>query len=267
NDTIKSNTTLFDDMTIKDNVKLIIDRGKYYTIRDTVTLKGTGFITGAGYLNTEQNGTINITYWNQSVFKGRQVNNPKIIWGRYPTSGTVTKYRIFRAKGNNQFIQIAEVDSTKRQYIDSTTIIYDRPEANLTYADYYVRAVYQPSGNAPLSTSTNSNIIRYDMVDGIAPDKLAMSNTEIITEYKLEQNYPNPFNPTTVISWQSPKGSHQTLKVYDILGNEVATLVDEYKESGRYKVEFDASKLASGVYIYRFSAGNYVDVKKMIVVK
>ncbi|WP_290663626.1 T9SS type A sorting domain-containing protein, partial [Ignavibacterium sp.] len=85
--------------------------------------------------------------------------------------------------------------------------------------------------------------------------------------YKLEQNYPNPFNPTTVISWQSPKGSHQTLKVYDILGNEVATLVDEYKESGRYKVEFDASKLASGVYIYRFSAGNYVDVKKMIVVK
>jgi hypothetical protein len=175
NDTIKSNTTLFDDMTIKDNVKLIIDRGKYYTIRDTVTLEGTGFITGAGYLNIEQNGAVKVNSWNQSVFKGRQINNPKIIWGRYPTSGTVTKYIIFRAKGNNQFIQIAEVDSTKRQFIDSTTIIYDRPEANQTYADYHVKAVYQPSANAPLSTSTVSNTIRYDMVDGIAPDKLAMN--------------------------------------------------------------------------------------------
>uniref|UniRef100_A0A7V3E6U4 Uncharacterized protein n=1 Tax=Ignavibacterium album TaxID=591197 RepID=A0A7V3E6U4_9BACT len=123
NDTIKSNTTLFEDMTIKNNVKLIIDRGKYYTITDTVTLEGTGFITGAGYLNAEQNGAVNINQWTQSIFKGRQINNPKIIWGRYPTSGMVTKYRIFRAIGNNQFIQIAEVDSTKRQFIDSTTII------------------------------------------------------------------------------------------------------------------------------------------------
>ncbi|MCX8105436.1 MAG: hypothetical protein N3D80_06145, partial [Ignavibacterium album] len=87
--------------------------GKYYTITDTVTLEGRGFITGRGYLNIEQNGAVNINQWTQSVFKGRQVNNPKIIWGRYPTSGIVTKYRIFRAKGNNQFIQIAEVDSNK----------------------------------------------------------------------------------------------------------------------------------------------------------
>jgi len=55
------------------------------------------------------------------------------------------------------------------------------------------------------------------------------------TEYVLEQNYPNPFNPSTVISWQSPVGSQQTLKIYDILGNEVATLVDEYKPAGRYE--------------------------------
>ncbi|WP_348343104.1 T9SS type A sorting domain-containing protein [Ignavibacterium sp.] len=267
NDTIKSNTTLSSDMWINSNVNLIINRGKYYTIQDTVTLFGTGFITGAGYLNIAQGGEIKIASWSKSVFKGRESINPKIIWGRYPTSGTVAKYRIFRAKGNNQFIQIAEVDSTKRQFIDSTTIIYDRPQANLTYADYYVRAVYQPSGNAPLSTSSNSNTIRYDMVDGIAPDKLAMSSTDIITEYRLEQNYPNPFNPTTIISWQSPKAGHQTLKVYDILGNEVAVLVDEYREAGRYTVEFSATQLPSGVYIYRLSVGDFVDVKKMIVVK
>jgi hypothetical protein len=86
-------------------------------------------------------------------------------------------------------------------------------------------------------------------------------------EFALEQNYPNPFNPSTVISWQSPVGGHQTLKIYDVLGNEVATLVDEYKEAGRYKIEFDASRLASGVYMYKLTAGNYVSSKKMMVVK
>jgi hypothetical protein len=99
-------------------------------------------------------------------------------------------------------------------------------------------------------------------------------------EFVLEQNYPNPFNPTTIISWQSPVGGHLTLKIYDILGNEVATLVDEYREAGRYKVEFstgsfgDASGLASGVYIYRIAihsdkltTGNYVSSKKMMVIK
>ncbi|BDQ03916.1 T9SS type A sorting domain-containing protein [Ignavibacterium sp.] len=86
-------------------------------------------------------------------------------------------------------------------------------------------------------------------------------------EFALSQNYPNPFNPTTVISWQSPVASHQTLKVYDILGNEVVTLVDEYREAGRYKVEFDASSLASGVYIYKLTAGSFTSSKKMMVVK
>ncbi len=86
-------------------------------------------------------------------------------------------------------------------------------------------------------------------------------------EFSLEQNYPNPFNPVTVISWQSPVGSHQTIKVYDVLGNEVATLVDEYREAGRYKVEFDASNLASGVYIYKIQAGDFVSSKKMMVIK
>ena len=95
-----------------------------------------------------------------------------------------------------------------------------------------------------------------------------------VTEFVLEQNYPNPFNPTTVISWQSPVGGHQTLKIYDILGNEVATLIDEYREAGRYKLEYDASNLASGVYIYRIAihsdkltTGNYVSSKKMMVIK
>jgi len=86
-------------------------------------------------------------------------------------------------------------------------------------------------------------------------------------EFKLEQNYPNPFNPATSIRYQVSSISSVSLKVYDILGSEVATLVNEEQQPGYYEVQFDASKFASGVYVYRLSAGSYVSVKKMMMVK
>ena len=86
-------------------------------------------------------------------------------------------------------------------------------------------------------------------------------------EFILQQNYPNPFNPTTTISWQSPIGSHQTIKVYDVLGNEVATLVDEYLPVGSFKVEFNAEGLSSGIYFYKLQAGSFVETKKMVLLK
>ncbi len=85
--------------------------------------------------------------------------------------------------------------------------------------------------------------------------------------YNLLQNYPNPFNPKTKIIWQSPVGNWQTIKVFDLLGNEVATLVDEYKLAGRYEVEFNAKKLATGVYFYRLQAGEITATKKMLLIK
>jgi len=92
------------------------------------------------------------------------------------------------------------------------------------------------------------------------------------TEFILEQNYPNPFNPSTVISYQLPVSSDVTLNVYDILGNEIATLVDEYKPARRYEVEFsghsdEGQNLSSGVYFYRLQAGDFVQTKKMILLK
>ena len=83
----------------------------------------------------------------------------------------------------------------------------------------------------------------------------------------LSQNYPNPFNPSTKISWQSPVGSWQTLKIYDVLGNEVATLVDEYKPAGTYEVEWNAGDFPSGVYFYQLKTENYIETKKMILLK
>lgn len=93
------------------------------------------------------------------------------------------------------------------------------------------------------------------------------NSRKLPTEFVLEQNYPNPFNPSTKISWQSPVAGHQILKVFDMLGNEVAILVNEYKEPGRYEVEFDASNLPSGVYIYRLQSDDYINTKKMILLR
>ncbi|MDT3695993.1 MAG: YCF48-related protein [Ignavibacterium sp.] len=85
--------------------------------------------------------------------------------------------------------------------------------------------------------------------------------------FLLFQNFPNPFNPRTVISYQLPVSSNIKLKVFDVLGNEIATLVDEYKSAGSYEVEWDASVFPSGVYFYQLQSGNFNEAKKMILMK
>ncbi len=87
------------------------------------------------------------------------------------------------------------------------------------------------------------------------------------TSFELFQNYPNPFNPATIINYQLPKASKVLLKIYDLTGREIKTLVNEEQPAGNYKVNFDASRLASGVYFYRITAGQFVSVKKMILMK
>jgi hypothetical protein len=94
------------------------------------------------------------------------------------------------------------------------------------------------------------------------------------TKFELSQNYPNPFNLSTKIKYTIPnvslsavEGSRVQLKVYDVLGNEVANLVNDYKPAGSYEVEFDASKLSSGIYFYKLQAGSFTATKKMILLK
>ena len=88
-----------------------------------------------------------------------------------------------------------------------------------------------------------------------------------VTEYLLDQNYLNPFNPSTTIKYRIPEDGIVTLKIYDILGKEVKTLINEQKATGRYEVKFDASELATGVYLYRIKVNDFVSVKKMLLVK
>jgi hypothetical protein len=112
------------------------------------------------------------------------------------------------------------------------------------------------------------------IIDGIRVTKSWLSVTDvrdesaaIPTKYALNQNYPNPFNPSTVINYQLPEAGQVTLKVYDVLGNEVSTLVNEFKQAGVYNAKFSNSQLSSGIYFYKLQVGNFVSVKKMMLTK
>ncbi|MCX6149568.1 MAG: T9SS type A sorting domain-containing protein [Ignavibacteriales bacterium] len=83
----------------------------------------------------------------------------------------------------------------------------------------------------------------------------------------MEQNYPNPFNPSTVISYSILTASNVTLRIYDVLGKLITTLVNENREAGNYKVNFNASELSNGIYYYKLQSGNFVAIKKMLLLK
>ncbi len=108
------------------------------------------------------------------------------------------------------------------------------------------------------------NGISINSIDGIGNTKEA---AEIPLKYNLYQNYPNPFNPRTTISYSIPRISFITLKIYDVLGREIETIVNEQKPAGNYKVNFNAGGLASGVYFYQLRAGDFVSTKKLILLK
>ncbi len=99
------------------------------------------------------------------------------------------------------------------------------------------------------------------------PRKRSMKREQLVTDYSLFQNYPNPFNPSTTIKYALPKAGNVVLKVYDVLGKEVASLVNNHQESGRYSVSFDGSNLASGMYFYKLTSDSFTEIKKMMLVK
>jgi len=142
----------------------------------------------------------------------------------------------------------------------------------LNYQDTPTDLLVDNSGNvivAGYSSKTGEewiwSIVKYKQPNFIPSDVETETNPP--TEFVLNQNYPNPFNPSTVIKYQIPTAGIVSLKVYDVLGNEVAKLVDEYRLAGSYEVEFDASRLSSGVYFYMLHAGEFVQTKKMILIR
>lgn len=106
------------------------------------------------------------------------------------------------------------------------------------------------------------NVYQSDVITSVDEDEETIPNV-----FKLEQNYPNPFNPSTIIKFAVPERSNVLIKIYDILGSELATLVNEELNPGWYEKDFNAAGLSSGVYLFRMEAGNYVNTKKMILLR
>ena len=174
---------------------------------------------------------------------------------------------------------------------DSTDVFLSRStDGGNTWAEYSIKnsrfkpkpilggsSAYQGDHIALLSAG--DNLYAFWMADysGIYQVWLATINKNVLSvndnvdnplhNYNLFQNYPNPFNPITTITWESPASIHQTIKVFDVLGKEVATLVSEVKPSGRYEAKFNAINLPSGIYFYQLKAGSFVETKKMVLLR
>ncbi len=141
--------------------------------------------------------------------------------------------------------------------------------------DTIYSVVNSTNGNGQADGNDRWNFGRKFVVKVYVNPLSAENENTIISDFILYQNYPNPFNPVTTISWQSPASGYQTLKIYDVNGNEVATLLDQYRDAGRFNITFDASKLSSGVYIYKLmvvpsktqSGEIFVSSRKMVVIK
>jgi len=137
-------------------------------------------------------------------------------------------------------------------------ILFDATE--LDSGDYYASLIINSS-----DPFTPSVIIPVHLIVEAVVEIDNELNVPIV--YELWQNYPNPFNPSTTIKYSVPEVSKVTLKLFNLLGEEVATLVNEEKVAGNYSIEFDASSLTSGVYFYQLKASDYVSTKKMLLLK
>ncbi|NWF90336.1 MAG: phosphodiester glycosidase family protein [Ignavibacteriaceae bacterium] len=124
-------------------------------------------------------------------------------------------------------------------------------------------------GSSQVDNNVYNGAIYFDKLKVKYPIQTTSASNELLSpeSFLLNQNFPNPFNPETKISWQTPIQTLQTLKVYDILGKEVATLLNEEKPAGRYEVSFEGNHLSSGVYFYQLCAGNFINTKKMILLR
>jgi len=193
------------------------------------------------------------------------------------TPGKVLSYSI-SLKNRGSTATVNEVTATVR-CLDPDVIAQD---AQLSFGDMApgqsstcsnpVRVLYTPSCptdhvvSFAVEISSEGILFWEDLFEDYVTDAGETAD-RVPTEFALEQNYPNPFNPTTVLGYQLPVSSDVRLAVYDLLGREVAVLVNEKKAPGFYRVDFDAAGLASGVYVYRLMAGGTVQIRKMIILR
>jgi hypothetical protein len=194
------------------------------------------------------------------------------------TSYSQTIYEITPGtKGNEIMLIVANV--SEENSAGNVTITLTRKSSSLNFSKEtesieLIEAKSEAEASFTFDINRNAPVNKKDTIDFMitSADGIIMIKSFIFSytgpkEFKLEQNYPNPFNPATTIQYQLPQDKRVTLKVYDILGSEVATLVNEEQQAGYKEVLFNASNFASGMYVYRLQAGSYVSTKKMLMIK
>lgn len=176
-------------------------------------------------------------------------------------AATDIEVKLIRKSKNLKFISEEKIlnnlaQTTQSEIPFSFDVEYNIGETNADTIEFLITdRAYRQTGNKGISL-TKQFVLEYS----------------VPTEYRLEQNYPNPFNPVTKIRYSVPQNTGSKMQnieliIYDILGNKVTTLVNEQKKTGYYEVEFNASQFASGVYIYRLQANDFIATKKMLLIK
>ncbi len=149
--------------------------------------------------------------------------------------------------------------------LDKAVASWANPNAVLNFPIKWTRIYLAETADAKKDAGAIylDDFTSYYTVTGVKDD----NNSSMPRAFNLRQNYPNPFNPSTIISFEVPEASHVKITVYDILGNEVAALVNGVKQPGSYSVQFDAFNLSSGIYFYKMQANGYINSKKMLILK
>jgi hypothetical protein len=195
-------------------------------------------------------------------------SQPRVTGGKVDTTANgFTRYDLWYAFSNNSGDKWSA--ATKLANTDDALFATLAPKLSkpttLTYRAQFTYIKDTTAGSYVFGESGRAMVpIIYRALDYSAS---GVENEAVARAYALEQNYPNPFNPSTKISYTIGRSSIVTLKVYNIIGQEVATLVNGLQQAGSHSVVFDASKLTTGVYMYKIQAGDFVDVKKMVLMK
>jgi hypothetical protein len=197
----------------------------------------------------------------------RRYNGPGNMWDvansiAIDGSGNVYVTGYSYGSGNENYATIKYSASGVQQWVQA----YNGPGNNYDMANVVIvdtsGNVYATGGSYGSGTSHDYATIKYSQ-----PVEIQIISTQIPKSYELFQNYPNPFNPKTIINFELPKYNFVTLKIYDALGREVSTLVNEQLKAGTYQVDWDGSSYTSGIYFYRFTSGNFAETKKMVLIK
>jgi Secretion system C-terminal sorting domain len=197
---------------------------------------------------------------NFAITKSNQ-DHPYLQWGFIGDESNIDHYNIFKKSNSQGYLLF---DQTQNKYYeDITETIYYGGQQGHHWIYYYVTAVttsdYESNASDRKSVDVNGYANEQKISTGKEPKKQL--------EYSLSSNYPNPFNPSTSINYTIKSAGVVTLKVYDMLGKEVATLVNERKEPGSYLVNFNAENLPSGIYVYKITANDFTSTKKLMLLK